>query len=634
MVKISIEEKEQIKITNDFKDKVMDSYNTTLFVTDKCKEIYDSEQTTLYKFVANKLNINITIEKPEEIKHVEQSKDFINITKSLKVKDYEAIFPKTIEYIKSSIFHGNDSKYYVLNKDIRGHILPKEYSKQEFNSLYADYFEPNMYYISRWFKAYSKLFVLTIDNLQPRVFIKNDTSFLNLFQGYKYDKRGPRDLERIKKGQKGVDFIFNHIKHIWNSDNEQNFQYDYKWICKLISGYKLKTMIYLKGKQGRGKTCICQFLMKVLGEHITLTLSSDQCFTSDFNAPLMGMSLVLLDEIVHDYNGTKSVYNKIKPYITDDTMAYRNLYEKLKVLINLSSFIMAGNMDMLKLDSNGDDRRLKVNDILDEVKDLEYCKTLDNYIDDVDVQYSFFWHCVDNNDPNFQELAELKKLPMSETKKNMIVKSLDSCTLFLKDSINNEFIMSKYIKPKDLYFQYVEFAKLDSVNKNYLSKESFLEKIKQFDKFITFKNKKLNGANPTTYVFIDRIKLIEEFNKLHYFNEYDNIDDNIDDVLEEVDNNDKVLEENIQLKKEIDELKKLLEQYKNNVVKQPEIIVKPVIVDDSDEELEAQLIKSIQEPIKIKINKSLKTKQNKNVLQSKEDEEFQNILESENLFLL
>jgi len=43
MVKISIEEKEQIKITNDFKDKVMDSYNTTLFVTDKCKEIYDSE---------------------------------------------------------------------------------------------------------------------------------------------------------------------------------------------------------------------------------------------------------------------------------------------------------------------------------------------------------------------------------------------------------------------------------------------------------------------------------------------------------------------------------------------------------------------------------------------------------------
>ena len=89
----------------------------------------------------------------------------------------------------------------------------------------------------------------------------------------------------------------------------------------------------------------------------------------------------------------------------------------------------------------------------------------------------------------------------------------------------------------------------------------------------------------------------------------------------------KVLEENIQLKKEIDELKQLLEQYKNNVVKQPEIIVKPVIVDDSDEELEAQLIKSIQEPIKIKINKSLKTKQNKNVLQSKEDEEFQNILE-------
>jgi hypothetical protein len=181
---------------------------------------------------------------------------------------------------------------------------------------------------------------------------------------------------------------------------------------------------------------------------------------TEFNGSLLGVGLCLLDEIVHDFGSFKSLYNKLKPYITDDTMSYRNLYEKLKQLLNMTSFIMSGNYDMLKLDdpTKGEDRRIKINDVSETLKNEEYAKQLDKYLIDEDVIYAFFWDCIDNFDSEFNELHELKKLPMTETKKNMIVLSLDSSICYLKSKINDGSIMNNYIKPKDLYENYKQRA--------------------------------------------------------------------------------------------------------------------------------------------------------------------------------
>jgi hypothetical protein len=76
--------------------------------------------------------------------------------------------------------------------------------------------------------------------------------------------------------------------------------------------------------------------------------------------------------------------------------------------------------------------------VSDEVKSIEYCNQLDAYLDDEDVQYAMFWYCIDNHKPKWNELQELKKLPMSETKKNMVQQSLDTGTLFLKSFVNDK----------------------------------------------------------------------------------------------------------------------------------------------------------------------------------------------------
>ena len=207
------------------------------------------------------------------------------------------------------------------------------------------------------------------------------------------------------------------------------------WLCKLVSGKKLKTMIYLMGKQGIGKSSVIKLFIKVLGLQTCVILNNEDCFTGQFNGPLLAKALVLLDEICHNFNDFNGLYNKIKPYITEDHISYRNLYEKLKTLKNLSSFIMSGNHPMLKLEdeSKGTDRRLKVDDCDNVLKDAEYYEKLKLYTDNnEDVEYAMYWYCIDNHNKDFNELSELKKLPMTETKKQMVRQALITATIFLK----------------------------------------------------------------------------------------------------------------------------------------------------------------------------------------------------------
>jgi hypothetical protein len=530
MVKISKSEKSQSIETSNYKEKVLGEYNIKLYDDEQCEKLYEQElKTNLHKFLSNKINdkiSNIKVDNDnEDIEDnlINASKLKKSILKNLSFEDLEKIFPQTTTYIKNCIYHGYDSMYYVLNKNQHGHILPLEYNNANFNSTYQKYFGEH---IKTWFEKYSRKYVLSIDNTKPRTYKLNGTNYLNLFSGYKFDKTEKRDQKRVDAGKEGVNFIWNHIYEIWNSSNKECFEYDKKWIRKLVCGHKLKTMLYLKGKMGRGKTAIVKFIMKVLGEHTTLTISNDAPFMTEFNGSLVGITLCLLDEIVHDFNSFKSLYNKLKPYITDDSMSYRNLYEKLKQLMNITSFILCGNYDMLRLDdpTKGEDRRTKVNDVKDEVKDAEYCNKLDKYLTNEDVIYSFFWDCIDNYE-EFNEGQELKKLPITETKKNMIILSLDSSINFLKSSINEKSIMDKYIKPADLYLEYEIYIN-DNDKKGKLNKQHFLEKIKDLKDFIRFEVKRLGGKEKTNYCYIDRAKMIKSFKEKHYFNEYDDVYEN------------------------------------------------------------------------------------------------------------
>jgi hypothetical protein len=94
--------------------------------------------------------------------------------------------------------------------------------------------------------------------------------------------------------------------------------------------------------------------------------------------------------------------------------------------------------------------------------------------------YAFFWHCIDNYDPKFNELADLKLLPVSESKKAMISQSLDSATIFLKACVNAEWMhKSELLKPKEIYDMYAKYTKLYVTHPTFtIFRQIFLKELK------------------------------------------------------------------------------------------------------------------------------------------------------------
>ena len=82
-----------------------------------------------------------------------------------------------------------------------GHVLPFEYQQTTFTNTFEKYFPEH---IKNWFKLYSDKHTLVCNNTKPRVFVKGDDDFLNLFSGYKYDKTATKDTESINRGSEGV----------------------------------------------------------------------------------------------------------------------------------------------------------------------------------------------------------------------------------------------------------------------------------------------------------------------------------------------------------------------------------------------------------------------------------------------
>lgn len=521
------------------------------FDDDEVQKLYNQELPNFTKEF-DKLKNQLRVHKDGELNQGEIK----GIQKRFTTETYEKIFPLTTTYIKQRVFHGYDSKFYVCCVNSTNSFLAKEYTVEQFNSTYKTYFPE---YIKLWFDSYSSKYILTMNNERERHYKEDGHNYLNLFSGYRFSKHDKPDEERIKRGNSGVEFIWNHIKDQFCSNDEQVFLNYKNAIMKMICGKKIEILIYMKGKMGKGKGKITNFLKQVIGLPSAMTLSNDSCFMKDFNGSLMGQALVVLDEICHNFDDFKSLYNALKPYITEPEITYRNLYAAHKQLKNVSSFIMTGNYDMLKLDGpdKGSDRRILVCPMSDEIKSYQYCNTLDRFVASDDVQYSFFWYCQRNQVVDWNELEELKKLPITEEKKTMIQHSLDTVTMFLKSYVNDPCI-NKPMKPRDLHRKYESYINEESGKNKPMGKVSFMERILSFDKFVQLNVMKYGGSTTTSHIVIDRQKLIDDFTERHFWAKYDDILEN--PVVVPADEHDKKYEDIIQSQQQqIKRMNKLLD---------------------------------------------------------------------------
>ena len=195
------------------------------------------------------------------------------------------------------------------------------------------------------------------------------------------------------EAKEGAWFIADHIKNVWTSNNDDQYNFVIRWLAHIIvGGEKLQTALYLKSIQGTGKSMIITFLMrKLLGYTLTLqTLTNSMLQPDAFNSILDGKLLVNFNEIPKaTHNKWSAMQSTLKNYITEKTFTCNEKYHKTESRLNTFNLIIDTNESPIQITENI--RRYCILDVsASKVGDKSYFKQLVKATNSPDVAKAFF----------------------------------------------------------------------------------------------------------------------------------------------------------------------------------------------------------------------------------------------------
>src|SRR5688572_18262097 len=107
------------------------------------------------------------------------------------------------------------------------------------------YYDVQNYFFIKHHRQYMKTFALN----KPLVYSnKRGEHFYNSFRGTLHDKGRPESFEQkvIDNAKK----FWRHIFVVWASRNREHYLYLKKWLCCMIAGRKMMSILYAKSGQG------------------------------------------------------------------------------------------------------------------------------------------------------------------------------------------------------------------------------------------------------------------------------------------------------------------------------------------------------------------------------------------------
>jgi hypothetical protein len=126
-----------------------------------------------------------------------------------------------------------------------------------------------------------------------------------------------------------VDIMLSYIKEVLCSSNEIHYNYLLKWISNMVHGNKNDSILYLRSKQGYGKSTLFEFISTfVIGDDLSLMTGSEPLLSKN-NAILAGKLLVFFEELETFTTAQwMGVSSRLKKMSTSTKMTYENKYEK------------------------------------------------------------------------------------------------------------------------------------------------------------------------------------------------------------------------------------------------------------------------------------------------------------------
>lgn len=248
----------------------------------------------------------------------------------------------------------------------------------------------------------------------------------NIFKGFKANYDEKADYTKIQP-------FLNHIKTAWANNDDYLYEYILSWLAYPIQKLtKSGVAVFMKGKQGSGKSFIFDFLHKfVYGSNTSLVVPSLEHVMGKFNALLAGKLLIYVEETgVSDKSWTTD-FNKFKPQITSATILIEPKTKDIYPVDNVSNYMITSNHDGVKIEQ-GDRRYLVIECKNEYLNNTDYFKNIhDNYFNQEcgDIFYSFL---------RDYDLIPLNPIPSTEYKQQLIMNGISKHELFLKGIFTQE----------------------------------------------------------------------------------------------------------------------------------------------------------------------------------------------------
>lgn len=342
------------------------------------------------------------------------------------------------------------------------------YTNEQIKKSYLPLLKFKSFNLHQWFfNENTDIYVQDIDHKSPKIYEKNKNKIINLFAGYLHTEKGEYKEKILNK----VEVIWDHIRDVWCSSNENQFEYVKFWLAHMIAGRKMQTALYLRSGQGTGKSIISDFLIKkVLGPRIAVATSNPDSILGSFNDQIVSKVLVILEELPCVSAGQWNTYsNHMKHLITGATVEKREKFKNTVQFNNILSFIISTNNNAIKIDT--DDRRYVVVDVSNEkVGNREYFNKLSSCTENDKVGEAFYWNClkIAKKNPKFREW----KIPQTISKSELIVENIHSVFVFIKENFlkNANGLDVTFADFYEKYDEYVDNCRLKKVSKVQISR--------------------------------------------------------------------------------------------------------------------------------------------------------------------
>lgn len=470
-----------------------------------------------------------------------------------------------------------DGKKFVCNTE---EVIKKVY----FNRLNEN--------ISRWyFKTNTKLYHVINDVNKPLLL---DDS-INLCPGFKF--KVPKKFNSFsKETREAVELFLSYMKEVLADNDDTSHIYIMKWTANMCRGNKNSTCLYFKSPEGCGKSTFTDFLIEfVLGPLITLVLNNADVLITPNNSCLLGMLLVIFEELPTFNDAQWSVSSgKLKHMITGKTLPFRDLYIKQFISDNSNNYVLNTNVDALK-HSNG--RRIYICKVSTKRQgDHKYFQKLHEVCFNAEVGEAFFSYLFELDIEGFEAQ---KDMPESDKKLDAIVKLLPNTYEFLKMT---------YIKNKrglqgklsDVYDEYKEYCNLNEL-KHVLGKIDFNSRLKE----VGIESYLSKGINKFKISYEELCVICKKNNWIHQLDEIfmGKVETKENEPIK-IDKSIQLECENKKLKDELDELKQQMKLL-NKIPTKEECLLK-----------EPEIVKVEEKPPK---KKTKKTKEDKIIKKALED---------------